>query len=240
MLTIQPNLVNSYGKTPAFGRHEKHAEEYVDYVDVTDINPEDNFENSETKQELDLLKQTKQNIDELAQTTKSVPVVNKVLKAFSGLIAVAIGWCGLRWGAEGTLEAIAKINKTKMAKSIKRNGNSAYTTIKGWMTSGKGYIKDCGWYKSIANTMSGAKESFLNTTVGETLVGWKNTVKANPVYNRIVKTKNNTVAKVRKLNPKNAFVETMGVAGGGTATVEVLGGKPVNRDELKGDYNDAA
>ena len=231
MLTIQPNLVNNYGNVPAFGKRTKD-DEYIDYAVVSDSYNKDYFdldkEEQDAEKELSLWKQTKHNIDTLTQSTESVPALNKGMKIFSGLISVAIGWGGLRWGTAGTLKVLSDIGKTKLAQSVKTSTGSAYTYTKGWLSSGKNYVKNHNWYRSIANALSGAKESFLNTKIGETLTGWKNSVKASSVYNHAVNAKDSTTAYVKKLNPKRIFIETMGVAGGGTALVNVLGGKPVD------------
>ena len=231
MLTIQPNLVSSYGKAPAFGKYAPDGE-YVDFRETPDSYEGGYFdlgkEELDAKKELSLWKQTKHNIDTLTQSTESVPAINKGMKIFSGLISVAIGWGGLRWGTAGTLKVLSDIGKTKLAQSVKTSTGSAYTYTKGLLSNGKNYVKNHNWYRSIANAMSGAKESFLETKVGETLTGWKDSVKASSVYKHTVSAKDNTVAYVKKLNPKRIFIETMGVAGGGTALVNVLGGKPVD------------
>lgn len=281
MLTIHPNLVNSYSKTPAFGRHIDNLDgEYVDYDEVFDDenldlpSEEDSFEMSEqdgadfnivqekaeAKKELDLWNQAKQNIDSIAKTTESVPVINKSTKILSGLISVAIGWGGLRWGSAGTLEVASKLGKTRLVSAIKGYSSAGAEAVSGSFTKAKKYLTGRNWYKSVEATIDGWKLSFLDTGLGRTLSGWKTAVTTNPLYTGVVGAKNNAVTYVKSLNPKRVFVETMGVAGGGTAAVEMLGGKSVDGAkqnvevdekgnylvngkvaiEAKGDYSDVA
>ena len=231
MLTVQPNLVHTYNRLPAFGQKGTDNEYFADY-EIIDTGNNDSYdliqEEQNAKKELDLWNQTKQNLDSIAKTTESVPALNKGMKIFSGLISVAIGWGGLRWGTAGTLKILSDIGKTRLARLVKSTTSSAYTYSKGLLSSGKNYVKNHSWYLSVANAMSGTKESFLKTTVGQKLVSLNAAVKNNPVYNAIISTKDNTVTYMKKLNPKRIFVETMGAAGGGTALVNVVGGKPVD------------
>ena len=252
MLTIQPNLVNSYSKTPAF--RGNIDDEYVDYTEVFDdsssslaeMSDYDSFdlekEKGETKKELDLWKQTKQNIDSLTQTTESVPVLNKGMKVFSGLISVAIGWGGLRWGTVGTLEVMSKLGKSKLVQALKGYGEAGYEGVSNLAKKGKNYVKGSNWYSSAERTVDGWKQAFKNTKVGRTLIGLENAVTSNTIYRKAAEMKHDTVAYVKKLNPKRLFIETMGVAGGGTAAINTLGGKSVDgvkqnvEQNKKGDY----
>lgn len=234
MLTIQPNLVNNYSKAPAF--HGLNDEEYVDYTEIFDDSElsrqSDVFdieqEKGEAKKELDLWKQTKQNIDSLAQTTESVPVLNKGMKVFSGLISIAIGWGGLRWGTVGTLEVMSKLGKSKLVQAMKGYSEAGYEGVSNLAKKGKRYVKGRQWYVSAGNTIEGWKQSFLNTSVGSALSKWKRAITTNSLYVKAGEMKQDSVNYVKKLNPKRVFIETMGVAGGGTAAINTLGGKSVD------------
>lgn len=278
MLTIQPNLVNGYSKIPAFGHQS--ADEYVDYTELLNdtesdlYTPEDSFglayddnddfdinqEKEEAKKELDLWEQAKQNIDSIAKTTESVPVINKSTKIVSGLINVAIGWGGLRWGSAGTLEVVSKLAESRLARAVKGYTSAGTEAISRRLANSKKYLTGRNWYRSAEATVDGWKLSFLDTSVGRTLTGWKNAITTNSIYTKVVGAKNDTVSYVKNLNPKRVFVEAMGVAGGGTAAVNTLGGKSVDgvkqnvevdehgnylvngrvAIEAKGDYSDVA
>ncbi len=237
MLKIQPNLTNSYNKqfSPAFGRYPDKSE-YVDYTEIYEdeyTSPaEDGFnleqEKADTKKELDLWKQTKQNLDSIAHTTESVPGFKTGTKILSGLISIAIGWGGLRWGTVGTLEVLSKIGKTDAAKYIKTHATDMGKGISKKYHSAKDYLAERSWVKSFKKKLSDWKSSFLESSVGKTLSSWKKSVKENIVYEKSVKFKDNTKAKIKKLNPKRVFVETMGVAGGGTAAVNTIGANTID------------
>lgn len=252
MLTIRPNLLNSYNKTQSFGNYLPAATDIEDvdyeaiYDDDTDSfvkNDTSDFEDSmddsssyydykkegaEAKKDLDLWKQAKQNIDSIAKTTESVtesvPAVKTGMKICSGLISVAIGWGGLRWGSVGTLEVLSKLGQTKLAKAFKGYGESSVELL----GKGKKLITNAGWYKSLGTKIDDWEAAFLKTGLGSTLSGWKNAITSNSKYIRMVDSKNNAVQYIKNLNPKRIFVETMGVAGGGTAAVNTLGGKSVD------------
>lgn len=283
MLSIQPNLVNSYSKTQSFGNSlikaadiedvdfeeifDDESDSFVsnedvefDYMEDSDSYFDYDKEKTEIKKDLDLWKQAKQNIDSIAKTTESVtesvPAVKTGMKIFSGLISIAIGWGGLRWGSVGTLEVLSKLGETGLAKAFKGYGSSTMELL----GKGKNAVTNSGWYKSVGSTLDGWKVSFLKTSVGSTLSGWKNSITSNSKYISMVNAKNNAVDSIKNLNPKRIFVETMGVAGGGTAAINTLGGKSVDgvkhnveRDEdgqysidgrkiiqRKGDYSNVA
>lgn len=268
MLTIQPNLVSSYSKVPAFGR--TIDDEYIDYTEVLDNENEDSFElaedNSDEKfniddereelaKDLDLWKQTKHNIDSIAKTTEAVPGVKTGMKVFSGLISVAIGWGGLRWGATGTLEAFSKLAESRLGKAVSGYGEAGIKQL----GKAKRAITGSGIYNTVETKASKMKEDFIGTSFGTKLKNWKDAITSNSLYIKTVNAKNSTVGYVKKLNPKRIFVETMGLAGGGTAAINTLGGKSVDgvkqnvevdKDgnytvngrylEHKGDYSNAA
>ena len=231
MLTIQPNLTNVYCKDPAFKGSQDG--DYVDYTEIFDTDDGvDTFdiqrEKDESKKELDLWQQTKQNLDSISHTTESVPVLNKGMKVFSGLISVAIGWGGLRWGTVGTLEVMSKLGKSRLAQAVKGYASAGYEEITGLAKKGLKYIKGTSLYTSALNKLDNWKRAALDTRVGRTLTDWKKAVTTNSVYTGAVGMKDNAVAYVKKLNPKRVFIETMGVAGGGTAAVNLMGGKTID------------
>ncbi len=242
MLTIHPNFTNNVRRTPAFGRADlqKYAEdvEYIDYDSNDDYYKEDikhskNYfnideEKNEAKKELDLWEQTKVNVDQIAQKTDMVPGLKTGTKVLSGLTAVAIGWGGLRWGTVGTLEVLSKIGKTDFMQSVGSRLNSSRKYISRKCSDLGSYIKDRKWYKNAGQRISGWKNSFCDTSVGQTLTGWKTAIKENSLYQNAVKFKNNTVDYFKNLNYKRVFVETMGVAGGGTAAVNLMSNKTVD------------
>ena len=241
MLTIQPGLVNNYSRNLAFGsrnlQHYAEDVDYVDYEDVTDSYDGSNYnhydfdierEKEETKKELDLWKQTKANVDAIAKSTENVPGVKTGTKILSGLTAVAIGWGGLRWGTAGTLEVLSKMGKSDAAQAVKGFAEKSGKWISKQAGSLKKYAQGTDVYKSAANRISGWEKAFAESSVGKTLDGWKKAVNDNSAYKAVIKAKDNTVDYLRKVNYKRVFVEGMGVAGGGTAAVNVLGGKTID------------
>ncbi len=242
MLTIHPNFTNNVSRTPAFGRSDlqKYAED-VDYMNFDnnddyyegDIKHRKNYfdineEKAEAKKELDLWEQTKANVDQIAQKTDMVPGLKTGTKVLSGLTAVAIGWGGLRWGTVGTLEVLSKIGKTDFMQSIGRGLNTSRKYVSKKYSDLGSYISGRKWYQSAGERIKGWEKSFLDTPVGRTLTGWKNAVKENSLYQNTLNFKDKTVDYFKNLNYKRVFVETMGVAGGGTAAVNVLSNKTVD------------
>lgn len=241
MLTIQPGLVNNFSRNQAFGNSnlQRYAEDvdFVDYEDVTDFSDDSSYDSynfdinkakEETKKEYDLWKQTKENVDAIAKTTESVPGVKTGTKILSGLTAVAIGWGGLRWGTVGTLEVLSKMGKSDAAQAVKGFAENSGKWISKQADSLKKYAQRTDVYKSAAKRISGWEKSFADSSVGKTLDGWKKAINDNSAYKAVVKAKDNTVDYLRKVNYKRVFVEGMGVAGGGTAAVNVLGGKTID------------
>ncbi len=241
MLTIQPGLVNNFSRSQAFGNRnfQRYAQDvdFVDYEDVTDLygdNASDRYdfdinrEKEKTKKELDLWKQTKANVDAIAKSTENVPGVKTGTKILSGLTAVAIGWGGLRWGTVGTLEVLSKMGKSDAAQAVKGFAENSGKWISKQADSLKKYAQRTDVYKSAAKRISGWEKSFADSSVGKTLDGWKKAINDNSAYKAVVKAKDNTVDYLRKVNYKRVFVEGMGVAGGGTAAVNVLGGKTID------------
>lgn len=219
MLTIQPGLANNFNRVPAFGRSElqRYAEdaEYVDYEEITDNDyPDDSFnyevEKKEAKQELDLWKQTKANVDSITRAADNVPIVKKGTSILSGLTMVAIGWGGLRWGSVGTLEVISKMLDTRAGKAVKTFMRNSGGFVSKKTDSFNKFLKGTDFYKNSVNK----------------LTQWG--VLDNPVYKGAVELKDKTAKFMKELNYKRVFVETMGVAGGGTAAVNALGGKAID------------
>lgn len=246
MLTIQPNLVNSYNKVPTFGNYRELPEVIdLDESDFEEIPYEEgdscdfSKEKAEAKKELDIWKQTKANVDTLAKTTESVPGVRTGTKILSGITAVAIGWGGLRWGSVGTLEVCSKMLNSKLGKATKQSLESAGTYIAKKYDDFGTFLKDTKIYKCADKKVSNWKESFAKTTVGKTLADWKQAVKDNAAYKKVAKFKDDTVDYFKNLNYKRVFVEGMGVAGGGAAAINVLGGKTIDgrRQNVQSDEN---
>ncbi len=233
MLTIQPGLVNNYSRNLSFGRSDlqRYAED-VEYEDVTDSHDSSYYENygfdMDRKKELDLWKQTKANVDAIAKSTENVPGVKTGTKILSGLTAVAIGWGGLRWGTVGTLEVLSKIGKTDSMQSIGKKLVSSWKYASTKFSDLGKYISGKDWYKNSGTRIKRWENSFLDTSVGNTLTRWQQAVKENSLYHGTVNLKNKTVNYFKNLNYKRVFVETMGVAGGGTAAINVLGGKTID------------
>jgi len=244
MLTIQPNFTNSYSKAPSFGRQFTDGE-YVDYEEVFDtpnaslgsaksIDFDIDYEKRKTKNELDLWQQTKSNIDSIAKTTESVPALRTGTKVLSGLISVAIGWGGLRWGTVGTLEVLSKINKSSFITGLKSYMNRGGVAISNVYKDAAKYIKAKDWYKSAAGKVADMEKSALNSSAGQKYTEIKNSIKSSTMYEKAIKMKDDTVAYARKLNPKRIFVETMGIAGGGTAAVNTIAaGKAVDGNKYE-------
>lgn len=232
MLTVQPKLtsqINSQSFTSRFGDkgnvdYVMPADSYYPGIDDFDID----FEKEQSRQELDLWEQTKHNLDSIAKTTEQVPVLKTGTKIMSGLISVAIGWGGLRWGTVGTLEVLSKIGKTRLAKAVKGYASTAQEYAADLFGRGKTFVKDTNFYKSAVNKLTDMKQAVLDTKAGQKYSDIKSTVKGNKYYQKAVGYKNDGVAYIKNLNPKRVFVETMGVAGGGTAAVNTLGGKTID------------
>jgi len=239
MLTIQPGLANNLNRFPAFGRGElqRYAEdaEYVDYEDVTDsytgpVNRDFDYdeEKREAKHELDLWEQTKANVDSIAQATNNVPIVKKGTKVLSGLTMVAIGWGGLRWGSVGTLEVLSKIMETSAAKSVKGFAERSGRFVSEKFGSLNRAIAGTDTYKAISRKTGEWSDAFMTSAVGTKLTNLKTAIGKNPIYKDAVKLKDKAVDGMKNLNYKRVFVESMGVAGGGTAAINVIGGKAID------------
>lgn len=254
MLTIHPGLASNVNRVPAFGRssvvddYEDNIP-YVDYEDVTDSYDnfvrEDNRDfdidkaKSDTKKELDLWKQTKANVDSIAKQADMVPGVKTGTKILSGLTAIAIGWGGLRWGTVGTLEVLSKIGQTDLMKAVGKGLSNSRKFVAKKASDLGTYVSGRNWYKAASKKVDGLENSFFESSVGKTLSGWKTAVTSNGIYKDAVKYKDKTVDYFKNLNYKRVFVETMGVAGGGTAAVNVLGGKTIDgrRQNVEVDEN---
>ncbi len=252
MLTIQPGLTHNYNRVQAFkgsSDFQKCAQD-VDFEEVYDSaeqpyfrddDPVDSFdieqEKYSTKKELDLWRQTKANVDSIAKQADMVPGVKTGTKILSGLTAVAIGWGGLRWGTVGTLEVLSKIGSTDFMKSIGKNLSSGRKYVSKKMADFGKYISGKNFYKSASKKIAGWEEAFQGSSVGKTLTGWKKAVQKNSIFQGAVALKDNTVKYFKNLNYKRVFVETMGVAGGGTAAVNVLGGKAIDGSKQQVDVD---
>lgn len=228
MLTVQPNLLNNY-KAQTFTRRYQEPED-VDYVEVYPSNRgfDIDYEKAQSKHELDLWEQTKHNLEDIAKTTEQVPVLNKGTKLMSGLISVAIGWGGLRWGTVGTLEVMSKIGKTKLAQSAKKFLGKYKGQFVEKFKNVKAWAKNSKLYKSAGEKFGALKASALETKAGKKYLDIKAVIKDNSIYQKAVNYKKQVVNYIKNLNPKRVFVETMGVAGGATAAVNTLGGKTID------------
>ena len=210
MLTIQPNFSSLNCKKPTFRASSEQKEEISETLFKDDFNIDD--EKKATKEEYDLWQGTKRNLEQIAKNTESVPVIKKGTDVLSGLTAVAIGWGGLRWGTVGTLEILSKAAKTDLGKKVKGIGTFIKTQAKNLKT----WISELSISKAVAGKFSGLKTAFLETPLGKRLSSVKTAIVESNVYK-------STANWFKSLNPKRVFVETMGVAGGGTAALETLG-----------------
>ena len=246
MLTIQPNISNSYSKNPTFGYRSGMFDdaEYVDYEEIFDsprqgTRKSNSFdidvERQKAAQDYDLWQETKHNIDTIARTTESVPVINKGMKIFSGLISIAVGWGGLRWGTVGTLKVMSDLGKTAPVKFIRNMSKDSCESVSNWYNAGKKFLNKQDWVKNLKLEVSTMKNSFLNSSVGTKYTSIKNAVKNNPLYQRSVEISDSAIKTVRGINPKRVFVETMGVAGGGTAALNSVGAQAIdgNRHDIQ-------
>lgn len=232
MLTIQPGMVNNLNRGPAFGRGE--LQRYAEDVDFEEINdyPYQNSYNSfdydkeikDAKDEMDLWEGTRANLESIAESAKSVPVVNKGLNIFDKAIKIAIGWCGLRWGAAGTLKALSEAASSQAGKAVAKRAGNVGTFIAEKFTA----LKELSLYKSSAKKVNNLKHSFFDTRFGKAITKAKNAVTDNSIFHKSIELKNKTVSFFKNINYKRVTVEGMGVAGGGTAAVNVFGGKPVD------------
>ena len=248
MLSIQPNFtVNNHTKQTTFGNGRYNSgrfddAEYVDFVEVDNSgNPLRNnnfdidYERAKAAQELDLWQETKYNVESLARTTESVPVLNKGMKIFSGLISIAVGWGGLRWGTVGTLKVLNDIGKSTAAKYVRNIGKDISGTTSSIYNSAKNSIKKQDWVKSLIRAYNTRKQAAIASPNGQRLIAFKESIKNNSLYIKAAKLKNSAVEYCKNLNPKRIFVETMGVAGGGTAAVNTIGGRAIdgNRHDIQ-------
>lgn len=246
MLTIQPNISNSYAKNPSFGYGSGMFDdaEYVDFEEIFDDPRQASVksrhfdidkEREKAGRELDLWEETKQNIDSIARTTESVPVLNNGMKIFSSLISIAVGWGGLRWGTYGTLKVMNDISKTAPARCIKNLSKDFYTSASDVFGKGKTIMNKQGWVIDLKLKAANMKKSFLESSVGTKYTDIKNAIKDNFIYKRSASAISDAVDYAKNINPKRVFVETMGVAGGGTAAINTLGGHTIdgNRHDIQ-------
>ena len=248
MLSIQPNFtVNNHTKQTVFGNGRYNSgmfddAEYVDFVEVDssgESQHNDNFdidyERAKAAQELDLWQETKNNVESLARTTESVPVLNKGMKIFSGLISVAVGWGGLRWGTVGTLKVLNDIGQSTAAKYVKNVGKDISGTASSIYNSAKSGLLKRDWVKSLIRAYNAKKQAAIASPNGQRLIAFKDSIKSNALYIKASKLKDSAVEYCKNLNPKRIFVETMGVAGGGTAAVNTIGGHAIdgNRHDIQ-------
>ncbi len=246
MLTIQPNISSSYAKNPSFGYGSGMFDdaEYVDYEEIFDDPRKASVKSShfdidkereKAGRELDLWEETKQNIDSIARTTESVPVLNNGMKIFSSLISIAVGWGGLRWGTYGTLKVMSDIAKTAPAKCVKNLSKDFYTSASNLFQKGKTFMEKQSWVVSMKNKAANLKKDFLESSVGTKYTSIKDTVKNSSIYRRSLNGIDDAVDYMKKINPKRIFVETMGVAGGGTAAINTLGAQTIdgNRHDIR-------
>ena len=238
MLTIQPGLSKSYNRIQPFGgrsdfqsqAQDVDFEESFDYYDI-------DREKEDAKKELDLWKQTKNSVDSLAKQADMVPGVKTGTKILSGLTAVAIGWGGLRWGTVGTLEVLSKLGETSLVKSIGGKLNDSRKFVAKKASDFGKYVSERNWYKNTGAKMGEWKSSFLQTTVGAKLNSLSNAVKDSSAFHKTIDAKSSVVKYFKDLNYKRVFVETMGVAGGGTAAVNLLGGKTIDGNKQNVEKN---
>ena len=248
MISIQPNFtVNKHNNQTSFGNGRYYSgmfddAEYVDFVEVDNSgntkhsnNFDIDYERAKAAQELDLWQETKHNVESLARTTESVPVLNKGMKVFSGLISIAVGWGGLRWGTVGTLKVLNDIGKSTAAKYVKNIGKDVSGTVSSLYNSAKQSITKRDWVKSLIRTYNTRKQAAIASPNGQRLIAFKDSIKSNALYIKATKLKNSAVEYCKNLNPKRIFVETMGVAGGGTAAVNTIGGRAIdgNRHDIQ-------
>ena len=247
MLSIQPKITVNHNNQTSFGNGVYNSgifddAEYVDFVEVDDAgnsrhtnNFDVDYERAKAAQELDLWQETKHNVESLARTTESVPVLNKGMKVFSGLISIAVGWGGLRWGTVGTLKVLKDISQSTAAKYVKNIGKDVSGTASSLYNSAKTGLLKQNWVKSLINSYTTKKQAVLASPNGQKLISFKNSIINNSLYIKAKSLKDSAVTYCKTLNPKRIFVETMGVAGGGTAAVNTIGGKAIdgNRHDIQ-------
>lgn len=212
MLTIQPNFSSLNCKKPTFRASSEQKEEISETLFKDDFNLDD--EMKATKVERDLWEGTKKNFQEIAQKTESIPAVKKGMDVLSDLSTIAIGWGGLRWSTVGTLEVLSKAGKSNLGQKVKGVGKFIKTQAKNLKT----WVTELPISKAVANKITPIKNSFIETALGrkcKAVVDW-----------------------FKSLNPKRVFVETMGVAGGGTAALETLGVHTVDGTSNKVETDD--
>jgi len=229
MLTIQPNLLNSH-KQQSFARRLSDVG-YTPYEDVTDTdnggyNPA--LVESDARKDMEAWKQSQRDLETLQEKTASVPVLNKGINFLSGLIPVAIGWGGLRWGAAGTLKVLERLGQTKLVQSVKGFAKKGTGFVGKLFQKGKTFFKGSKLYEKAGTKFAQMKGSALETKAGKKLSTLWNNLKGKNIVAKLADWKTKFVDWAKKLNPKQIFVETMGVAGGATAAVQQLGGKPVD------------
>ena len=240
MLSIQTKLTSNCNNQVSFGNGRYNSgmfndAEYVDFEEINDFgnsvhksNFDIDYERAKAAQELDLWQETKQNVESLARTTESMPVLNKGMKIFSGLISIAVGWGGLRWGTVGTLKVLNDIGQSTAAKYVKNIGKDISGSVSSLYNSAKNSVLKQNWVKSLIESYKTKKRAAIASPNGQRLISFKNSIKNNSLYIQAKNLKDSTVAYLRKLNPKRIFVETMGVAGGGTAAVNTIGGRAID------------
>ena len=241
MLTVQSAHINNYNKSASFGNGMYHSgmfddAEYVDYEEVSDSGSSykkaDYFdiakEREKAAQELDLWEETKHNLDSIARTTESVPVLNKGMKIFSGLISIAVGWGGLRWGTVGTLEVLNKMGQSTAVKYVRNIGRDIGGSLSTFYNRSRNYLDSTDLVRSLRSSYNAKKLEFNSSDLGIKLSNLKKAIKENSLYTKAVEIKNDTLDYCRKLNPKRIFVESMGIAGGGTAAVNTMGANAID------------
>lgn len=229
MLTIQPNLLNSH-KQQSFARRLSDVE-YTSYVDVTDTdnggyNPA--LVESDARKDMEAWKQSQHDLATLQEKTENVPVLNKAVKILSGMSAIVIPWVGLRWGAAGTLKVLERLGQTKLVQSVKGFAKKGIGFVGKLFQKSKNFFKGSKLYEKAGTKFAQMKGRALDTKAGKKLSSLWNNLKGKNIVTKLANLKTKFVDWAKKLNPKQIFVETMGVAGGATAAVQQLGGKPVD------------
>ena len=229
MLTIQSNLLNSH-KQQSFARRLQD-EGFTSYEVVTDTDKggyDPALVELEAQNDMEAWERSRHELETLQEKTKDVQVLNKSINFLSGLIPVAIGWGGLRWGAAGTLKVLERLGQTKLVQSVKGFAKKGTGFVGKLFQKGKTFFKGSKLYKKAGAKFAQMKGSALDTKAGKKLSSLWNNLKGKKLVAKLADWKTKFVDWAKKLNPKQIFVETMGVAGGATAAVKQLGGEPVD------------
>lgn len=231
MLSIhqqQPVIRNQYQN---FGNRFGEDSGFADYEEVASSAGRNYYDDEDfhsSKDTLDAWKTTKKNLDELATTAESVPIVKTGTKCLSALTSIAIGWAGLRWGATRVLGLVADAANSAVVKGAKKYSAQALNSLKGLKESGVAKLKQTRLYETAELKVSGWADSIAETKFGKFLTETKKSVADSKFAKGFVNAKNSVINFFKNLNYKKGFVETMGIAGGGTAAVNVLGARPVD------------